>query len=198
MQGAQERREQGRDSKPPAAFFFFFDLPSTSTAHFFPPLTFLSLSPFLPRFPTKRNSRRGGQAPEDASREACQEGRRRRGRRGYEMREKKRERGVSKNLTAPKKKLVKLTHPSFMKQKQPHRAFYHLFRPPLHSHQGQGPQGAFLSSCFFWELVSWSEKERNVCFFFPPSTTTTTCKSFFPFQLVLFSLLSFSSLLRLL
>ena len=120
MQGAQERREQGRDSKRPPAFFFFFDLPSTSTAHFFPPLPFLSLSLFLPRFPTKRNSRRGGQAPEDASREACQEGRRRRGRRGYEMREKKRERGVSKNLTAPKKKLVKLPHPSFMKQKQPH------------------------------------------------------------------------------
>ena len=82
------------------------------------------------------------------------------------MREKKRERGVSKNLTAPKKKLVKLTHPSFMKQKQPHRAFYHLFRPPPHSHQGQGPQGAFFILFFFGSWFRGLRKRETYVSFF--------------------------------
>ena len=84
------------------------------------------------------------------------------------MRERKRERGVSKNLTAPKKKLVKLTHPSFIKQKQPHRAFYHLFHPLPTAIKAKAPKVRFLALVFFWELVSWSEKERNGCFFFSP------------------------------
>jgi hypothetical protein len=84
------------------------------------------------------------------------------------MRERKRERGVSKNLTAPKKKLVKLTHPSFIKQKQPHRAFYHLFHPLPTAIKAKAPKVRFLALVFFGSWFRGLRKRENGCFFFPP------------------------------
>ena len=58
---AREERARARQQAAPCCFFFFFfHLPTTSTAHFFPPLPFLSLSLFLPRFPTNATAAEAG------------------------------------------------------------------------------------------------------------------------------------------